>query len=159
MENASKALLMAGGVLIGVLIISLAVYLFADFSLQSANINAQNSQKQLTAFNSKFTSYQNFKDDSLAAGATDKEIWKITIYDIITVKGYALENNEKYENPDEQITVKIGNDSVFNKSDTDLITQYVNKNTGEITKFKCGDNDVKYNQNGKVKSINFKSIP
>ena len=31
MENASKALIMAGGVLIGVLIISLAVYLFVSF--------------------------------------------------------------------------------------------------------------------------------
>lgn len=147
MENASKALLMAGGVLIGILIISLAVYLFADFGSKSASINAQNSQKQLSAFNSKFTSYQGFKD---ADGN-----WQITIYDIITVKGYALENNEKYENPDEQITVIIDNKSVLNESDTKLITQYVNKNTGEITKFKCEDNDVKYNQNGKVKSINF----
>lgn len=31
MENASKALIMAGGVLIGILILSLAVYLFIDF--------------------------------------------------------------------------------------------------------------------------------
>ena len=31
MENASKALLMAAGVLIGVLILSLAVYLFENF--------------------------------------------------------------------------------------------------------------------------------
>ena len=155
MENASKALLMAGGVLIGILIISLAVYLFADFGSKSASINAQNFQKQLSAFNSKFTSYQNFKDQSAAAGTKESDIWKITIYDIITVKGYALENNEKYENPDEQITVTIDYNSVLNKSDTMLITQYVNKNTGEITKFKCEDNDVKYNQNGKVKSINF----
>ena len=55
MENASKALMMAGGVLIGVLIISLAVYLFADFGSRSASINAQNTEKQLAAFNSKFT--------------------------------------------------------------------------------------------------------
>ena len=55
MENASKALIMAGGVLIGILIISLAVYLFADFGSTSAQINAQNSQKQITEFNSKFT--------------------------------------------------------------------------------------------------------
>ena len=156
MENASKALLIAGGVLIGVLIISLAVYLFADFGSKSASINAQNSQKQLSAFNSKFTSYQNFKDQSELAGTkTENEIWKITIYDIITVKGYALENNEKYENIDEHINVTINNMSVFNKTDMELIKSYVDQNTGEITKFKCEYNDVKYNQNGKVKSINF----
>ena len=39
MENASNALLIAGGVLIGVLILSLAVYLFADFGAKSADIN------------------------------------------------------------------------------------------------------------------------
>ena len=40
MENASKALIMAGGVLIGVLIISLAVYLFVSFGQTSAEINS-----------------------------------------------------------------------------------------------------------------------
>ena len=146
MENASKALLMAGGVLIGILIISLAVYLFADFGSKSASINAQNSQKQLSAFNSKFTSYQGFKD---ADGN-----WQITIYDIITVKGYALENNEKYENADEKIDVKIGGRSILSDSDINLINLNV-KSTGEVNKFRCEDNDVQYNQNGKVKSINF----
>ena len=48
MENASKALIMAGGVLIGVLVISLAVYLFVSFGQTSAEINGENSQKQLT---------------------------------------------------------------------------------------------------------------
>ena len=58
MENASKALIMAGGVLIGVLIISLAVYLFVSFGQTSAEINSENSQKQLSQFNAKFTSYE-----------------------------------------------------------------------------------------------------
>ena len=58
MENASKALIMAGGVLIGVLIISLAVYLFVSFGQTSAEINSQNAQKQINQFNSQFTSYE-----------------------------------------------------------------------------------------------------
>ena len=41
MENASKALLMAGGVLIGILILSLAVYLFITFGAESKEIHAQ----------------------------------------------------------------------------------------------------------------------
>ena len=36
MENASKALLMAAGVLMGILIISLAVFLFVTFGATSA---------------------------------------------------------------------------------------------------------------------------
>ena len=105
MENASKALMMAGGVLIGVLIISLAVYLFADFGSRSASINAQNTEKQLAAFNSKFTSYQDFKDKD--------GNWQITIYNIITLKGYATENNNNYEDTEEKIDVKIGNSSTL----------------------------------------------
>lgn len=88
MENASKALLMAGGVLIGVLIISLAVFLFADFGSTSAEINAKNAQQQITSFNSKFTAYQ---------GYYDGEGWKITIYDIVSLAAFAKENNDYYE--------------------------------------------------------------
>ena len=58
MENASNALLIAGGVLIGVLILSLAVYLFADFGSTSADINQRTAEQQLTQFNSKFTVYE-----------------------------------------------------------------------------------------------------
>ena len=86
MENASKALIMAGGILVGVLVLSLMVYLFADFGSTSAQINAQNKQNQLSQFNSKFTAYE------------DKE--GLTIYDVITVAGYAKENNKYYEGND-----------------------------------------------------------
>ena len=59
MENASKALIMAGGILVGVLVLSLMVYLFADFGSTSAQINAQN----------KYTNYNisstNLKNDTI----------------------------------------------------------------------------------------------
>ena len=61
MENASKALIMAAGVLIGVLIISLAVYLFVSFGKTSEGIHTQNAKKQIDQFNAKFTSYENNK--------------------------------------------------------------------------------------------------
>ena len=91
MENASKALIMAGGGLIGGLVISLAVYLFVSFGQTSAEINGENSQKQLTQFNSKFTSYEGKKN--------------LTIYDAITVAGYANENNEYYDNDSNYIII------------------------------------------------------
>ena len=99
MENASKALIMAGGILVGVLILSLMVYLFADFGSTSAQINAQNKQNQLTQFNSKFSAYE------------DKE--GLTIYDVITVAGYAKENNKYYEgNQSNQIIVYLENKQI-----------------------------------------------
>lgn len=148
MENASKALIMAGGVLIGILIISLAVYLFTDFGSTSAQINAQNLQKQITEFNSKFTSYEGYKDKD--------GNWKITIYDIITLASYAKENNQYYEDTiEEQIDVKINNKVIqdnTNDENQELISNYTRD--GILKRFKCSN--VEYNARGKVKSITFK---
>ena len=58
MENASKALLIAGAILLSILIIGVGIAVFSntkgniDESLESMN------EQQVTAFNSKFTSYQ-----------------------------------------------------------------------------------------------------
>ena len=83
MENASKALLMAAGVLIGIMVLSLAVYLFVTFGSTSAQMHQQKEQDQLNQFNSQFTSYEGKED--------------ITIYDIVTVANLATENNKYYE--------------------------------------------------------------
>lgn len=151
MENASKALIMAGGILIGVLIISLAVYLFVDFGSTSAQINAQNAQKQLTEFNTKFTSYEDYKDKD--------GNWKITIYDLITLAGYAKENNEYYEVSEGEenfIDVKIGNNSILHTTEITLINQYVNQDNGLLTKFEW--KETEYHSNGRIKFIKFQAI-
>ena len=83
MENASKALLMAAGVLIGILILSLAVYLFVSFGSTSAELHNQNEAQQIAQFNSQFTSYEGKEG--------------LTIYDVITVANLATESNKYYE--------------------------------------------------------------
>ena len=151
MENASKALIMAGGILIGVLIISLAVYLFVDFGSTSAQINAQNAQKQLTEFNTKFTSYEDNQDKDVNC--------KITIYDLITLAGYAKENNEYYEVSEGEenfIDVKIGNNSILHTTEITLINKYVNQDNGLLTKFEW--KETEYYSNGRIKFIKFQAI-
>ncbi len=102
MENASKALLMAAGVLIGMLVISLAVYLFISFGSTSAEIHKQNEEQQIAQFNSQFVSY---------------EEKRCTIYDVVTVANLATENNIYYElnqptkGKDNYISVEIQNAS------------------------------------------------
>lgn len=81
MENASKALLMAAGVLIGVLILSLAIYLFSNFGSTSAEVHRQKEIQDINEFNTQFTSYEG------------KEC---TIHDIITVTDLAVNNNDNY---------------------------------------------------------------
>ena len=83
MENASKALIMAASVLIGVLILSLAVYLFVTFGASSAQMHKQIDENRLNEFNTQFTSYEGKSG--------------LTIYDVITVANLATENNKNYE--------------------------------------------------------------
>ena len=47
MENASKALLMAAGVLMGVVILSLAAYLFVTFSSSADDVKSEIANNQL----------------------------------------------------------------------------------------------------------------
>lgn len=146
MENASKALLMAAGVLIGILLISLAVYLFVDFGSTSAKINEQNAQKQVSQFNSKFTSYEGLDG--------------LTIYDVITVIGYAKENNDFYGDLNEyKIIVNIGNSSeeVQNWTEEKKI-QAISIDQGlmqgeNLPIYKCKVRS--YHENGRVYVINF----
>lgn len=83
MENASKALIMAGEVLIGVMILSLASYIILSFGSYSRNVNQQISESQITQFNVRFT--------NLAYRAN------ISSQDIASIVNYAKQNNERYE--------------------------------------------------------------
>ncbi len=89
MENAAKALLIAAEVLIGVLVLSLAVYLFISFSQRYAEINKLKQEQDLVEFNSTYTRYSNRTD--------------LTIYDITTIISNAKQNNNNYIDEDGNI--------------------------------------------------------
>ncbi len=59
MENISKALLIAGGILIGITIIALVTNTFNNMSIFQRTQLSEEEQKQLTAFNEKYTKYLN----------------------------------------------------------------------------------------------------
>lgn len=157
MENASNALIIAGGVLIGVLIISLAVYLFVDFGSTSAEINKKTEQQQLIYYNSKFTSYDDKKD--------------LTIYDAITVAGYAKENNNYYGDSNSDgfdknyylnnykiiVTIKINNTTKeiqdYTIEQFNELIQNEQKNNNELPKYTCS---IDYYDNGRVNTVKFK---
>lgn len=149
MENASKALIMACGVLIGILLISLAVYLFVDFGTTAAKVNEKNAQQQIVEFNSKFTSYEGYRDET--------EGWKINIYDIISLASYVKTYNQDNNLTGlEEIKVCIGGQNVNNENYNELIDKYVDSN-GNFKKFQCST--IQYNKNtGKVNFINFTPI-
>ncbi len=82
MENASKALLMAAGVLMGMMILSLAVYLFVSFGGTSGQIHENIERNQLSQFNSQFTSYEGKEN--------------VTIHNIVSMANLATQNNQNY---------------------------------------------------------------
>lgn len=85
MENASKALLMAAGVLIGVMVMSLGVYLFSNFAGTSSQIHDNIEQNQIEQFNSQFTTYVGDEN--------------VTIYEVVSMASLATQNNQNYEFP------------------------------------------------------------
>ena len=96
MENASKALLMAAAVLVGVMIITLGIYLFSIFGDFGSQISDRLEQQQIDEFNSNFYKYEDSEE--------------VKIHDIITVANLARQyniNNEFADNSVYYIKVNI----------------------------------------------------
>ncbi len=109
MENASKALIMAASVLVGIMVLSIGVYLFSIFGGFSSQIEKELSKKEIDEFNAKFTKYQSYKDED--------GNWQnlCRAQDIVTISNLAKENNKNYEytnadkNASYYITVNVKN--------------------------------------------------
>ena len=100
MENASKALLMAAGLLISVIVLSLIVFIYITFSNSTQQSVKQMELSKLTAFNSKYLNYDGRKD--------------LTFYDIVNVVSLAKSDNE---NSDYGIKVKFFSASSYSSLD------------------------------------------
>ncbi len=149
MENASKALLMAAGVLIGLLILSLTIYLFTSFASTSSEVHKENVEQQRDQFNSQFTSYVG-KDDN-------------TIYSVITVANLATETNKYYEynkrnsqtnGKDSYISVIFNGNLIergFNNTATQITNYYNSLIATEINKINSTNSDLpRYNCEVKI---------
>lgn len=137
MENASKALLISGAVLIAIIIASIMVYMFRG----AGNLNQQYqdtmSEQETSKFNAKF---------EVCRDRTD-----ITIHDIVSLVNLAKENT---------VTVTVKLDGVnlavddLQKVIKDNLTKTAN---GDVKLYKC--TLIQYDTfSGKVKEINFKEI-
>lgn len=129
MENASKALLIAGGVLIALIIITMFIMMFSRISNIQKEQEEQTKIEQLTAFNEEFEAYNK------------KVMYGV---DVITLINKVAENNKKYSaNTDYQITIILN--GVQMTSSSSLI--------GDKEKylFKC--TKISYNDLGRVSKI------
>lgn len=81
MENATKALLISGGVLIGLMVISIGVYLFTTYSGNTYVYDQHMQENEIKKFNVNFTKFEG-RDD-------------ITIHEILTLANFAKQYEEQ----------------------------------------------------------------
>ena len=81
MENAVQALLIASGVLIGIMVISLGVTLFGSLGDYIGNTQEQIDTNAVQKFNEQFTRYIDVS---------------LTIHDVVTAANTAFESNTNY---------------------------------------------------------------
>ena len=94
MENASKALIMAAEILIGVMIISIGVYLFNSMGEFSSDTSKKIEDARLAQFNNQFLKFYGtvITEEN---GRQKVEPVKCTIHDIIALANLARKENEQ----------------------------------------------------------------
>ena len=95
MENAVKALYIAAGVLIAVMVLSLAAVLYASLQGYVEDSNKQIKYNDVNSFNTKYLNYINYNNDGT-------KNFNLTIQDVITVASNAYENNKSLNSDSNQ---------------------------------------------------------
>ena len=132
MEDASKALLISAGVLIGILILSLGVYLYYSLGTYITVNQETMNKNELNQFNTQFIKYINY-EESTGTIEVSKIEFDLTIHDVVTVANLAYENNRKYnmtsltENYDESTLYVSVNADIAKEDGTIEYRQHLEK--------------------------------
>lgn len=99
MENASKALLMAAGVLVGVIVFAIFVYEFASISGTSNAINEKMRAREISEFNAKFEGFANRRNGYLGIENA------ISVQDLATLCNLIRDWNKNNESDQIELTI------------------------------------------------------
>lgn len=133
MENASKALLIAGEVLIGLIVLTIFAYTFEQAFLFAEAFRERADRQKIIAFNTEFTKYV----------TTNTGTNKSYIYaeDIVSIINRATDWNEKTADDNEKITVEIQDASGGTEFIIDDISDFDQEDrTQFLTKYKLTNN-------------------
>lgn len=152
MENATKALYIAAGVLIGIMVLSLAVMLFSSLQSYVQEYKSQIEFNDLNAFNSK---YQKYIDTDTA----------LNIQDIVTVAGMAYEDNSSFNiDPNEWKDISDSSLYVGIFLNGRRIDQTIKENMQNLLsdntekKYMCTASEAKYNNIGRIYEMHFSEL-
>lgn len=135
MENATKALLIAGTVLIAIIMVSIAVYLHSLYSDQANQYSETISATEIQKFNSKFDVYLGREN--------------ITAQEIVSVVNLAKEYNNQI-----QIYLETTRLQFTSSTPEDFIK------TNQNNLFSCtwSTSNPTYDTNGKIIKLTFKNV-
>ncbi len=102
MENASKALIIAGAVLIAILVLTLGMYVFRMMADSSARIYSELEQSEISEFNQKFLNY----DQRGIKDGDGKAINPLNVQDIATIIHLSQDNTKSGKLPT-KVIVKV----------------------------------------------------
>ena len=97
MENASKALLMAGAMLLIVMLLTFAVYFMKKLGYQANTFYEDMSETEIFEFNQKFFNYET---QEVTQSNQNKEIQYLKIQDVVSIINLVKNANEKNQTPD-----------------------------------------------------------
>jgi len=110
MENASKALIMASSVLLGVMILSIIAYLFYIYGEYSSSTYQKIDAAQIDQFNQQFLRYygNTSRVETKIINGKEKDTIIIepiyaTIHDVVSLASLARQNNIDYEINDKEV--------------------------------------------------------
>lgn len=135
MENATRALTMAGGILIALMILGALFLMFNNLSSYQNSNDASTKNSQIAEFNNQFEPYN--KDN-------------LNLMELKSIWNKIQSNNSK--NPEYTINTNI--DSIYSKIDKDF------KSLPEDDKQNCvfGCTNVGYNFEGRINKMEFEKI-
>ena len=151
MENAVRALYITAGVLIAVMVLSLAVLLYNSLQGYVEDANQQIKYNDINSFNTKYMNYANKT---------------VTIQDVVTVASIAYENNRSHDidinqwnaNPNALYVQILLNGVRIDTTINDNMVKLLENN--QDTKYKCGSSDILLSEfTGQVYSMNFSILP
>ena len=153
MENATQALIMAGGILIAILIIAVIVTLYITFSNSSEGISSNFDVTELNKFNTTFIVYEGRKDITAQEIVTLINLSQQRNYEvkiIITTKtGTIKQANRDWTNASlEQLNQFLNDHILINSKDNAGVDIYQNT-------FSYVNNSIQYAEDGRVCEIRF----
>ena len=139
MENATRALTMAGGILIALMILGALMLMFNNLSNYQNQNDASLKSSQVAEFNNQFEPYN--KSD-------------LTLMELKTAWNKIQSNNKK--NPEYEIDTNI--DKVYTNIDKDFSNRlFFSENDKQMKMFRC--KKIEYNnEEGRISKIEFEDV-